>query len=289
MANEVTTTSADDLVYAETILEEAIIAALYSLNNARNVVRFASLAGFPSKTKNFPKPPKLSASALTEGTDMSYTAFATSEASITVGEVGIVLAVTDLLSVSDIVSDGFYAGEAAKAVAAKQTTDIAALGAGFSNSVGSTGVDLTEANILAGIATLEAASVPGPYAALIHPQQKSDLVSDIGTTISAAANTGGSARSETNDIGAARPDGMLGSLYGVDFYVTAAVPTANAAADRSGMLVAKDRAIGYVEKWPARVELERDASLRALEINVVSAYGVGEIDDSSGVEILSDA
>lgn len=289
MANEVTTTSADDLVYAERILEANIIDALYENNNAMGVVRYASIAGFPSKTESFPKTPKLSAASLTEGTDMSYTAFATTDATITVAEVGITLTPTDLLSVSDIVQDSYYAREAGKAVANKITTDIAALGSGFSTAVGATTVDLTEANILAGIATLEAASVPGPYAALIHPQQKSDLVSDIGTTINAAGNTGLSSRAETQDIPAARPDGMLGDLFGVDFYVTAAVPTANAAADRSGMLVSKERALGFVEKWPARVELERDATLRATEIVVTSAYGVGEIDDTSGVEILSDA
>lgn len=289
MANEVTTTSADDLVYAAEIATDAIIEELRANNNAMALVRYHSIAGFPSKAKDFPKLPTLTAASVAEATDLSNSAFATSKATITAGEVGVMTTLTDVLSASDIVDDGLYVNAAARAVATKITTDIAALSAGFSNSSGSTGVDLTEDAILSAIATLEAASVPGPFGMLLHPQQKYDLVSDIGTTFTPGGNSGASARSELNDIAAARPDGMMGDLFGMPVYVTAAVPTANAGADRLGMIVDVNRAIGFVEKWAARVEFQRDASLRAVEAVTVANYGVGEIDDSSGVGILSDA
>jgi hypothetical protein len=38
-----------------------------------------------------------------------------------------------------------------------------------------------------------------------------------------------------------------------------------------------------------QIEPERDASNRAFELNATAIYGVGELDDSYGVEILSDA
>lgn len=287
MGDEITTTTADDLTYAASILEDDIIEALYENNNAIALCRQASLVGFPSKAKDFPKRPKLAASSLTEGTDMAYTAYATTKATITTGEVGLTLTPTDVLTVSDIVDNSMYAQDAGFAVANKLTTDIAALSSGFSTEVGSTGAALTEANILIGIATLEAANVPGPYRALIHPHQKRQLVADIGTTLTPAASTGGTARSEMNDFGA-RPDGFLGDLYGGTWYSTAAVPDANAAADHEGMMVGATRALGYVSKWDVRVELERDATLRATEIVVTAMYGVGEIDDASGVAVLSD-
>ena len=288
MANETTTTTANDLVYAASILQEDIIAALYPNRLAINMCRRASLVGFPSKAKDFPKNPVIAAAAVAEATDLSYTAYSTTKATLTTGEVGVVLTPTDVLNVSDIVDLGYYATEAGKAVADKENTDIAALSSGLSGSVGTTAVDLAEASILDAIATLEAASVPGPYAMLLHPQQKRDLVASVGTTISAAGTTGRSPRAETNEFGA-QPDGMLGALYGMDVYVTAAVPTANAGADRLGMMVSVNRALGHVEKWAVRTELERDATLRATEIVVTSDYGVGEIDDASGVGILSDA
>jgi len=287
MADEITTTTADDLTYAASILEADIIDALYENNNAINLCRQASLANFPSKAKDFPKRPKLAASSLTEGQDMNYTAYATTKETITTGEVGLTLTPTDVLSVSDIVDNSLYAQDAGFAVANKITTDIAALSSGFTTEVGSTGVALTEANVLIAIATLEAENVPGPYRALIHPHQKRQLIADVGTTLTPAGGTGMASRAETNDYGA-RPEGFLGDLYGGTWFSTAAVPDANAAADHEGMIVGVSRALGYVTKWDVRVELERDATLRATEIVVTSMYGVGEIADESGVSILSD-
>ena len=289
MANEITTTSADDLTYAAEIATDAIIEELRANNNAMNLVRFHSLAGFPSIAKDFPMLPTLTAAAVNEATDLTNSAYATTKATLTAGEVGLMTTLTDVLSASDIVEDGVYVDSAARAVATKITTDIAALSAGFGSTVGATTVNLTEASILDGIATLEAASVPGPYGALLHPQQKRDLVADIGTTFTPGGNSGASARSELNDIAAARPDGMMGDLFGFPFYISAAVPTATGGADRGGMIVDVNRAIGFVEKWPVRVEFQRDASLRAVEAVTVTDYGVGEIDDTSGVEVLSDA
>jgi hypothetical protein len=54
------------------------------------------------------------------------------------------------------------------------------------------------------------------------------------------------------------------------------------------MVVSQNRAIGFVSQWDIRVEFERDASLRGTEIVATANYGVGEIDDSSGVGLLTD-
>jgi hypothetical protein len=95
-------------------------------------------------------------------------------------------------------------------------------------------------------------------------------------------------RAESNEYGAV-PDGGLGRFYGVEWVITAAVPTANAGADRAGMIVSPSRALGLVEKWASRTELQRDASLRATEIVLTANYGVGEIDDLSGIGVITDA
>jgi len=74
----------------------------------------------------------------------------------------------------------------------------------------------------------------------------------------------------------------------MQFWSSAAVPTANGGADRLGMMVGRD-ALAYVEKWSARTELQRNISLRATEIAVTADYGVGEVSDTRGVGVLSDA
>ena len=291
MADEVTTTSADELVYSAMILEQNIIDALRPNNHGAALTKRRSIAGMPTKALDFPKTPLISAAGLTEGTDMANTAFATTKATVTVGEVGVMITLTDLLRVSDIVSDSYYAVELAKACLTKLTVDICALSTGFTTNVvgATTGNPLLESHILDGIAALEAANVPGPYGTILGTTQKKNLVSDIGTTIVSASTTGRSPREELNDLGAIRPDGMLGDLFDMPFYVTTAVPTINAGADVAGMMVSTDRAIGLVDKWDIRVELERNASLRGLEVVVTMAYGEGEIDDVSGVAIESDA
>lgn len=289
MANETTTTTANDFSYAAELVASAILEHFYGMFTAGHLVREESIADFPSTSKDFPIAGSLSASAVAEGVDMTATPFSTSFTRITVGEVGLLLVITDMLSMSDIVADEYYVYQAAQAMAAKLTTDILALYSGFSNTVGATGVNLSEANILAATTTLMAAGVPGPYHGVLHPQQYQDLAAGIGGTLIGGSGLGvPNPRALTNEFGA-RPDGGLGDLYGVYWTISNLVPTANAGADRGGMIVNPQNALGLVKKWDVRVEPERDASLRAREIAVTAAYGTGELRDAAGVGVITDA
>lgn len=291
MANEIVASGlSGTFSYEYRLLRQSMVDALYERSNKLiQFLRQASLRGFESTAERFPKPPKLSASALTDGTDMANTAFSPSQIPLTVGEVGLMLTLTDLARFSSIADYEWYGAECGKAVAEKLIGDIAGLAAGFTGTtVGSTGVNLTEQNFRDGKTVLIAANVPGPYAAMLHPQQVNDLETSIGSTISAAANTGSSARAETNDLSMG-PEMDMGTLFGVRIVASPQIPTANAGADRNGAMFAVNRALAYVEKWAMRPELERDASLRATEIVVTAAYAVGELDDTSGVGIITDA
>jgi hypothetical protein len=288
MANEITTTTADDLSIAAELLAADILDAFTGLNTAGGMVRMANIAGAPTKAKDFPITPTLSASGLAEGVDMVNTAFMTTKATITVGEVGLMITPTDLLSASDIVEDGYYASVASRALASKVTTDIASLGSGFSQQCGATTVNLTEANIMAGLVILKSAGVPGPYRGLLHPAQYQDLATSIGSTLTTYGRGGTDVRAVGNEL-LGQVDGALGRALGIDWYETHLVPTATAGADRLGMIVNVQNALGFVSKWEARVELQRDASLRAREIVITACYGVGELRDNAGLGVLSDA
>lgn len=291
MANETTTTSANDYVLAAELLASRILPNFYGLNNAGHCTRFESIANSPTTAADFPISGSLSAAALTEGTDAAYTQYSTSKATLTVSEVGLVLAITDLLDSSDIVGLEHYAMQAGSALANKVTTDICALSTGFSSAAGTdTGNPLTEAIVLNVITAISAAGVPGPYHGILHPQQYNDLVAGIGATLTPAGSPGaGSVAEITNAFGAAPNwDGGLRELYGIIWSISSNVPSANAGADRAGMVVSPQYAIGYLEKWPARVRLERDESLRATEIVVTAAYAVGELRDAAGVGVITD-
>ena len=291
MANEVTTTSADDYVFASWKAAQNILPNFYGYNVLEGLVRYASLAGIPSKAHDFPIDPALSAAGLTEGTDMANTAYSTSKATVTAAEVGIRTEPTDVLANSSILMggvSGHLAVEMGKAMGAKRTGDIAALFEGFTtNTIETTGVNLAEAGVLEAIAKLMAQGVPGPYRGALHPQQWFDLAGGIGGTLTPAAGGGPGARSESNDL--VPLNGGLGNLYGVDWVVTSHVATGNAGADRAGIIVNPNYAIGLCDKYPVRVEFERNASLRSTEINVTAMYGVGELLDKAGCSIITDA
>ncbi len=225
---------------------------------------------------------------MAEATDLTNTAISTGKATLTASEIGVMATITDMLDLSDITDIVQYAQLLARAVAEKFATDVFALSSGFSTSVGSTTVNLTELVTLSAVTTLTAAKVPGPYAGALHPQGWEDLVGSIGSTITPAGAQGTGVQQVTNML-APRPDATLGTFFNVTWYQNPVVPTANAGADRGGMVVAAARALGHVEKWGGRVEYQRDASLRATEVVATMSYGVGEIDDASGVEVIHDA
>ena len=290
MANEITWNNLQgEYSYEYRLLADSIISALYEALDMRQFAIVKSIANWASNAERFPKTPTLSAGSLTEGTDLTTNkAFAPTAVTLTVGEVGLKLTLTDLMAMGGIVGAAHYGQEAGKAVAEKRTTDLVALGAGFSNTVGATANDMTEAYYLAAIAQLRASKVPTPYVGVLHTTSYyAELISDIGSSFSALANTGQGVRAESNDLPGAGDGGQVGSLYGTTLLVTPLVAE-DGNADKENFMYAPARAIGYVEKWAIRPELDRKASLRGTEVVVTAAYAVGETDDTSGVRIISD-
>ena len=290
MANEITWANLKgEYSYEYRLLAENIISALYESLDMRQYAQVRSIANWASNAERFAATPTLTASALTEGTDLTAnTAFAPTAVTLTVGEVGLKLTLTDLMAMGGIVGAAHYGEQAGNAVAEKRTTDLVALMSGFSNSVGATGQTLTEAYMLAAQAQLRGAKVPGPYVYILHTTSYySELIGSIGSTFTALTTTGSGVRAESNDLPGAGNGGQIGQLYGQTTLVTPLVAE-DGNADKINGMYAPGRAIGYVEKWAIRPEADRDASLRGTEVVVTAAYAVGELDDVSGVRIISD-
>jgi hypothetical protein len=290
MANEITWNNLQgEYSYEYRLLADSIISALYESLDMRQYAIVKSIANWASNAERFPKTPTLTAGGLTEGTDLTAnTAFSPTAVTLTVGEVGLKLTLTDLMAMGGIVGAAHYGQEAGKAVAEKRTSDLVALMSGFFNSVGTTNTDMTEAFFLEAIAQLRGAKVPSPYVAVLHTDTYyKELIGAIGGTYSALTNTGQGVRAESNDLPGAGQGGPVGELYGVNTLITPLVGE-DGSDDKINGMYAPARAIGYVEKWAIRPELERDASLRGTEVVVTAAYAIGETDDISGVRIVSD-
>lgn len=290
MANELTYDSqAGNYSIDFRVMADSILNALYE--NARLIIGFLkrkSLAGFHSTSERFPKDPKLVAASIADGVDLQNSPYTPDGVTLTVGEAGLLITLTDLNRFSTIKDVSAYGAEMGEAVAEKFMTDVVALFSGFSQTVGSTGNPLTEAQWIQARRTLLINRHKGPYVGVLYPTQLDHLVDDIGTTVAALLGTGGgSIRGETNDL--ANPIGNdFGVLHGARVITSTVIATANAGADSAGGMFAGNRAIAMVEKWATRTEMERDISLRAQEIASTAAYAVGEIDDTAGVGIITD-
>ena len=243
-----------------------------------------SLQGQPGKVLTVPKWPSVSASAVSEATDLSNTAINPTGVPITASEVGIMSTITDLLVESDILgeltgNDG-YSLTHARAIADKIDYDIAALFPALAgaSAVGTSGTDITLANWLTAIYTLDAANARGPRVGVLHPVQYKHLRSAL--SVATGVVYGGKEEFSRT--------GQVDVLFGVPTFQTTNVGAGATSIDWAGAMYVKE-ALAMLTKWAARTELQRDASLRATELVTVVCYGLAEVMDVFGVSIQTDA
>ncbi len=285
--NPSTTTTYNDTVYSA-IIADMVLDALMATVVTPPLMRNFDLSNQPSKSVDVPKADKFTAAALTEGTEVANTALTTSKVTGTAAEIGIMATVTDVLEVSDIpAAHGARLRQLGRAIANKIDVDITALYASFSNTVGTTTADLTLANLLSAIYTLEAADAPKPYVGVLHPIQISDMRTALETNANSPFQSQG-IRAGTNELGPAG-NGFAGEWFGLPIYFSTNVPTANAAADRAGGIFSANYALGMVKKWSSKIVPMYWPPIRGWVLTATANYGVFEIEDDAGVAVITDA
>lgn len=272
-----TTSSTLDDLFANIIAQARFTAEEQSL--MLGLVTQYEIGSQAGKTIQVPKYPAIAAADLTEGTDMTSTTVSTSSASITVGEVGAQVLLTDLAAMGAGNPADELGTVLGNAIATKMDTDLIALFDGFSASIGTAGAEITVADIFKAAATLRANKVTGVINAVVHPFQAYALKANLTNTF--ANPNGGDLQNE------AMRNGYVGTIAGVNIYESANV-SVDGSDDAKGAVFAPE-ALAIAMKRDFQIEPERDASNRAFELNATAVYGVGELDDSFGVEILSDA
>ena len=241
--------------------------------------------------------------AVGDGTSVSNTSITSSAATITIARQALRYDITDLASLTDPLAAGAGVGieglanSMAIAFGMRLTQMITALSSGLSQSVGTTTVALSVSTFFDAIYKLQLQSNDGEFAAVLAPQQVNHLINSL------RSETGpGQYVAATQDQIAAKGQGFRGMLFGVSLYTSSTVPTANAGADRLGMMVSTG-CIGYATGSPMPiqgagaiilpagsqvvVELERDAASGLTKVVGNSFAGVAEIQDLKGVGILS--
>ena len=278
MANESTSSTLSEL-YTEIVAEAQFVAQEQSI--MRNLVRNYAISG-GGKAVEVPIYSAVSASAVSEASDLSNTAIDPSSVTITASEVGVMTTLTDLARNSaprNVAADiGRLFGEA---IAKKQDTDLTGRFDFFSTEVGDGTAAITAAGIFNAASTLRANALNlQECAVVLHPKIAFDLKANLTNTF---------ANSNANDLAnEALRSGFVGTLAGMRVFETSNMSNTGNAGDYKGAAFHRD-ALAMAEMQGLKVETQRDASLRADEIVATAVYGVGEFHDSYGVELHFDS
>ena len=278
MANESTSSTLSEL-YTEIVAEALFVASEKSI--MRPLVKNYAISG-GGKSVEVPIYAAVSAAAVSEASDLSNTAINPTSVTITASENGIMTTLTDLARNSaprNVAADiGKLFGDA---IAQKIDKDLTALFDGFSTAVGSGSTALTAALVFQSIANVRNAGVSmDGVSAVLHPMVAYDLKANLTNTF---ANANG------NDLAnEALRNGFVGRLGGVPIFETTNIDNDGTTGDYKQGVFHRD-ALGLAMMQDLKIETQRDASLRADEIVATAVYGVGELNDSYGVELHSDS
>jgi len=271
-----TSTTLDDL-FANIILQARFTAEEESL--MLGLVTRYDIGEVAGKTVQVPKYPAITAGALTEGTDMSSTTVSTTSQTITVSEVGAQVILTDLAAMGAGNPAEELGTVLGNAIATKIDVDLIALFDGFSSSLGGAGSEITVADLMKAAATLKTNKARGQMAAVVHPYHAYQLKANLTNTF--VNPNGGDLQND------AMRNAYVGQIGGIDIYESSNV-SIDGSDDAKGAVFVPE-ALAIAMKRDFNLETQRDASLRAFELNATAIYGVGELDDDYGVELLFDA
>ena len=258
-----------------------------------------NLAKGAGLTYNRPTWSAVSVLDLTQGVDMAQAQSVTdTNFAVSVAEVGGQVFFSDLTEMALREDVMRYFGRAlANAYMNNRDTDLTATMDSATTSLGGAGTTMLIGRLLAGVVRLQNASRPveGKISAVIHPYQYHAIAEDLASlsggrwinstgTPSIERSFGSSISGLSQQI---IEDYWVGKLGGVDVYTdpTIAVDSSD---DAKGGVFAK-RSIVAINYENPSVRVQRDESLRGVELNYVGVYGQGMYEGTWAYEFYTDA
>jgi N4-gp56 family major capsid protein len=279
-----TTTTLNDLL-PQIVAEAMFVASERSI--MRGLVKNYSLGAGQGKTVTVPIYPLQTATALTEGDEISNTEVSTNGVTLTVTTAAIRTLVTDLsvaASSSNVVADiGRLFGEAiARKIDLDLTAQFGSFNAGFGDRTGA----ITAASIFQAVAKLKAAAVPTEgMVCVVHPEIAYDLKAALTTGGNTPFVAGGGTSEVANE---AMRSGYVGQLAGIPVYETSNIAFTTNAGDFNGAVFHRD-ALGLVMIGDITIETERRASFLGTDIVGACHYGAGIIQNNYGRYLAFDS
>ena len=301
MANEIIPAGIGDLVAGEVMAAEFL---MLLADRDSSILTHPALfhASASSPTSTVVRVPHLGfggydlLATTTPGSEIANTAFSDGSTDVTIATRAKRYTTDDL---AKYIADGkldpaMFARDAAISIAQTLISLLANVGDDFTNTVGSSGVNLAWSDIIDGKTTLGVNKANGPILGVLHPQQWGDLEQDSRSQGVLPAQTMGG----VINSGLAQ---WKGNWSGVDFYVSSHVPLSNSSADRAGFLVTRGGLAWADAQMPdegdpnivnmgrARFERVRQGTYIATSYVVSYAAGCARALDSAGCSIISDA
>lgn len=318
MTAETTTSTLDDLTHTS-LVQPVVIAALSEMPGIWKLSReFASIADQATSAAKIPKetswwgtPDDDGVSVDlewngTEGTDLGNTAASTGSVTVTAAEYGVAMEITDNVvedSVRGIDVFSLLEGRHLHVINLAMEDDFIALFASLSNSVGSSGNDLTVAQLIAAQQTARVrGAISDTSVYVLDNEQQLNLDTALlatGTSMAVYALSAdrliGYAPSADNGMGA-----MRHTMHFRQFpvFTSGLTDLANASADVVGAFFCATSAandasgattFGHIWKRLPRLETDRIIIGRSTLLVTTAKWGCVELQDGSGTAIITDA
>lgn len=252
------------------------------------VERFTLAKG--AKEMIIPKVGAMSAQALTDGVDLvDSEAIAMSTRTLTTGEVGLKVILTDKLARQENEDVFAMVGrQMGDAMARKSDMDIIALFSALNGgtTLGKGALYFSMSHAVACVSFATAHKFPLPVFCVHHP----NALASLAKSAMAVGTVGGGASSYYAGIMQGFSEELLRNFWGlrvnnVNFFHDGNIAKQTGETYGYGVIASKS-AMCYIESQAPTVERERDASLRGTEVVIVSDYGCFEIDDGYGAPVL---
>ena len=267
-----------------------------------NMFRQKNIAGGGSLKADFNSFGALASATTTPGTDLTPTEHTVGEdGTVTASEKGVAVELVRLAletGAANGYNEDVVAREIGASIAEKMQTDIAAAFASFTNSTGTTTVDLSLADFEDALYALRARKVPMnvPPPDFVLPAEWSRIfavlaeiqVLDFARAARQAGSPLAATSLSTDALGRVGIGALRGEYLGVPIFATAVNTTANASADVVGFM-GVPAAIGITSAAPPQVLMEDHVLGRSKYLVGRAVYGVGMIKDIYGQKIVTDA
>jgi N4-gp56 family major capsid protein len=282
--NHVTNTTA--ATFIPEIWSDEIIASYEKSLVVKPLVRAMSMTGKKGDTIRIPKPDRGNASVKAAETQVNLIAGTTGELVISIDQhyeySRLIEDITDVQALASLRQ--FYTQDAGYALATRVDTAIIAEAANFTSQLEftSTGVQtaagtaasaFNDAGFRAALQVLDDNGVPMDNRVwVISPAMKKELLG-VSNYISTDFVTGKPVES-----------GVIGSLYGVDIYVSTNLPTENT--DEKGSLLMHKDAIVFAEQLGVRVQTQYKQEFLADLMTADTLYGTETYRPEAGVKLF---